>query len=447
VFRRVLVANRGEVAARVLRTCQRLGVQVVAVASSADRELGWLSDADDVVCIGPGPAARSYLDADALLEAAVRSGATAVHPGWGFLAENATFAARCEAAGLTFIGPPPWVTRRMGDKIAARASASSLGLPVIPGSDGALGSIAEAAAVADTIGYPVLLKAAAGGGGRGMRRVHRPRDMADAWDACVAEARGAFGDPTLYLEKLIEGGRHIEFQVVADRYGAAVHLGERECSIQRRHQKLLEESPSPAVTSDQRDELGQRVASAAASMGYRGAGTVEMLRDPAGALYFMEMNTRLQVEHPVTEAVFGVDLVEWQLRVAANQPLPERPDGPRGHAIEARVNAEDPTRDFSPCPGRVTRLDLPTGDGIRVDTHLRGGDAIPPHYDSMICKVIAHGSDRAQALERLSGALAATVIEGVPTTLGLHQRILREPAFVAGDYDTTTLESMLQQEA
>jgi acetyl-CoA carboxylase biotin carboxylase subunit len=317
---------------------------------------------------------------------------------------------------------------------------------VIPGSAGALADANEARAVAETIGYPVLLKAASGGGGRGMRRVFAPAELDDAWDACVAEARGAFGDPTLYLEKLIQGGRHIEFQVVADRFGRAVHLGERECSIQRRHQKLLEESPSPVVTAVQRAELGGRIAAAASGMGYRGAGTVEMLRAPDGELYFMEMNTRLQVEHPVTEAVFGVDLVEWQLRVAANQPLPEAPAGPVGHAIEARINAEDTTRDFAPCPGRVTRLDLPTGEGIRVDTHLRSGDAIPPHYDSMICKVIAHGADRPQAIARLSAALAATTIEGVPTTIPLHQRVLVEPAFVSGDYDTTTLESMLQQE-
>ncbi len=408
MFRRILVANRGEVAARVLRTCRGLGIEVVAVASSADRDLGWLEGADEVVTIGAGPAARSYLDVDALLEAAVSTGATAVHPGWGFLAENAAFATRCEAAGLTFIGPPPWVTARMGDKIAARASASALGLPVIPGSDGALADVEQARRVAEAIGYPVLLKAAAGGGGRGMRRVWASEEFEDAWDACVAEARGAFGDPTLYLEKLIEGGRHIEFQVVADRFGRAVHLGERECSIQRRHQKLLEEAPSPAVTAAQRTELGARVARA------------------------------------VSEAVFGVDLVAWQLRVAANQPLPPRPDGPRGHAIEARINAEDPDRDFAPCPGRVTTLVLPRGEGIRVDTHLRQGDAIPPHYDSMICKVIAHGADRAQAIQRLQAALAATRIEGVPTTIGLHQRILQEPAFASGDYDTTTLETLLR---
>ncbi len=447
MFRRILVANRGEVAARVLRTCRRMGVEVVAVTSAVDRELGWLDEADEVICLGPGPANRSYMDADAVLEAAVLTGAAAIHPGWGFLAENAAFAARCEAAGLTFIGPPSHVMRQMGDKIAARASASSVGLPVIPGSDGALEDVAQARRVAEAIGFPVLLKAAAGGGGRGMRRVHGPDELEEAWNACVAEAQGAFGDGTLYLEKLIEGGRHVEFQVVADRFGTAVHLGERECSIQRRHQKLLEESPSPALTPAQRTELGGRVAAAAAEMGYRGAGTVEMLQDADGALYFMEMNTRLQVEHPVSEAVYGVDLVEWQLRVAANQPLPPVPDGPKGHAIEVRINAEDPDRDFAPCPGRVTRLELPEGAGIRVDTHLRSGDLIPPHYDSMICKLIAHGSDRAQAIKRLSTALAATRIEGVVTTLSLHQRILKEPAFLSGRYDTTTLETLLEGEA
>jgi acetyl-CoA carboxylase biotin carboxylase subunit len=444
MFRRILVANRGEVAARVMRTCRRLGVEVVAVASQADLALGWLKEVDEVVCLGPGPAAQSYLNADAILEAAVRTGATAIHPGWGFLAENATFASRCEAIGLTFIGPPASVMRRMGDKIAARSRASSLGLPVIPGSPGALASVDEARVVAQDIGYPVLLKAASGGGGRGMRRVYAADQLASAWQACVAEAQGAFGDATLYMEKLIEGGRHIEFQVVADRFGNAVTLGERECSIQRRHQKLLEESPSPVMTPALRADLGSRVASAASGMGYRGAGTIEMLRDANGALYFMEMNTRLQVEHPVTEAVFGVDLVEWQLRVAANQRLPLAPDGPVGHAIEARINAEDPSRDFAPCPGRVTKLVLPEGEGIRVDTHLRSGDAIPPFYDSMICKVIAHGATRAQAITRLQDALAATCIEGVPTTIPLHQRILRLPSFVRGDYDTSTLETLLK---
>ena len=447
MFRRILVANRGEVAARVLKTCHRLGVQVVAVTSDADRELGWLGDADEVVCLGPGAASRSYLDTDAILEAASRTGAAAIHPGWGFLAENAAFAARCEAAGITFIGPPSWVMRRMGDKVAARASASSLGLPVIPGSDGALGDVAEARALADTIGYPVLLKAASGGGGRGMRRVDAAEELEEAWSACTAEAQGAFGDPTLYLEKLIEGGRHIEFQVMADRFGGAVHLGERECSIQRRHQKLLEESPSPAVSAAQRSALGERIAGATAAMGYRGAGTVEMLQDRSGELYFMEMNTRLQVEHSVTEAVYGVDLVEWQLRVAANQPLPDVPAGPVGHAIEARINAEDPDRDFAPGPGRVHTLHLPQGEGIRVDTHLQAGDAIPPHYDSMICKIIAHGADRAQAIARLDQALAELRIEGVPTTTSLHRRILREPAFVSGTYDTTTLETLLRGDA
>ncbi len=443
MFRRILVANRGEVAARVLRTCRRLGIEVVAVCSEADRELGWLSEADEVVCIGAGPAARSYLDMDAILEAAVRTRSAAVHPGWGFLAENAAFASRCEAAGLTFIGPPSSVTRRMGDKIEARRSAGSLGLPVIPGSDGALDTVHEARALAEDLGYPVLLKAASGGGGRGMRRVFEPGVLDEAWESCVAEARGAFGDPTLYMERLIEGGRHIEFQVVADAWGHAAHLGERECSIQRRHQKLLEESPSPAVTVAQRADLGARVARAAVGLGYRGAGTVEMLRAPSGQLYFMEMNTRLQVEHPVTEEVCGVDLVEWQLRVAANQRLPEAPAGPNGHAIEARINAEDPDRDFAPTPGRVEVLELPTGEGIRVDTHLRAGDAIPPHYDSMICKVIAHGADREQARRRLSGALSAMRITGVPTTIGVHLRILEEPAFISGDYDTTTLVGLL----
>ncbi len=444
MFRRILVANRGEVAARVLRTCRRLGVRCAVVASTADRDLGWLEEADEVITIGPPRAGESYLDQDAVLEAARRVRASAVHPGWGFLAENATFAARCRAAGLAWIGPPPEVIRRLGDKVAARAAMAGLGVPVIPGSTGALASRAEAAAVAASVGYPVLLKAVAGGGGRGMRRVDHPGALGGAWDAARAEARAAFGDARMYLEKLIEGGRHIEFQVLVDRFGDAVHLGERECSIQRRHQKLLEEAPSPAVSAAERDALGGRVAGALAALGYQSAGTVEMLRDASGALYFLEVNTRLQVEHPITELTWGVDLVEWQLRVAAGQRLgfTQAELAPRGWAIELRINAEDP-ESFLPSPGRVSRLELPRGPQIRVETHLRQGDVIGPHYDSMICKLVVGGADRAEAIRRAGQALDALRIEGVRTTAALHRRILANPDFVAGDYDTTTLEAML----
>ena len=408
----------------------------MAVASGPDLDLGWLEEADEVLRIG---GRRAYLDQDALLEAARHVGATALHPGWGFLAENPTFAARCQALGITFVGPGSRVIRRMGDKVQARATASAQGMPLIPGSAGAL-ERHELAAEADRIGYPVLLKASAGGGGRGMRAVAGPEGLLDAYDSAAAEAIGAFGNGELYMEKLIQAGRHIEFQVLVDRFGRAHHLFERECSIQRRHQKLLEEAPSPAVTQTLRREMGERVAAMAAGVGYLGAGTVEMLRDVDGSLYFMEMNTRLQVEHTVSEMISGWDLVAWQLRIAANHALPERGATLRGHAIEARINAEDPEQDFRPSPGRLTALELPSGDGVRVETHLRPGDSISPHYDSMVCKLVAWAETRDEAIAKLDSALAATRIEGVQTTIGLHRRILANAEFRSGDYDTTTLE-------
>ncbi len=421
---------------RVLRTCRELGIRTVAVASAPDLELGWLQEADEVLRIG---GRRAYLDQDALIEAARHTGATALHPGWGFLAENASFAARCEALGITFVGPGSRVMRQMGDKVQARRTVRSLGLPLIPGSPGPV-ERDEAAAEAESLGYPVLLKASAGGGGRGMRPVREPAGLLEAFDSAAAEASGAFGNGELYMERLVEGGRHIEFQVLVDRYGRAHHLYDRECSIQRRHQKLLEESPSPALSPEIREEMGARVAAMAAGLGYRSAGTVEMLRAADGSLYFMEMNTRLQVEHSVTELVTGWDIVAWQLRIAANQALPEERPPLRGHAIEARINAEDPEEDFRPSPGRLTTLELPEGPGLRIDTHLRPGDLISPSYDSMILKLIAWGEDRAQAIERLDAALSATRIEGVKTTISLHRRILADKGFRAGNYDTTTLE-------
>ena len=443
MFRRLLIANRGEVAARVTRTCKRMGVEVVVVASTADRDLGWLEEADDVVVIGPPRSALSYLDQDAVLEVARHTGCTAVHPGWGFLAENATFAARCEALGISFVGPTSSLIRLMGDKVAARSTMAELGMPLIPGSPGPVG-LDEARSFAAQAGYPVLLKAASGGGGRGMRRVYAPEELEAAFDSATAESTAAFGDGRLYLEKLITGGRHIEFQVIVDSEGRGIHLGERECSIQRLHQKLLEESPSVALSPDERAEIGGLVAGIAARAGYRNAGTIEMLRGQDGHLWFMEMNTRLQVEHPVSEAVCGLDLVELQLRVAANQPLPLTQDQVKadGHAIEVRINAEDPET-FRPCPGTITKLQWPTGEGIRVDTHLRVGDTISPHYDSMIAKLIVHAPTRPEALDRLGEALAETTIEGVDTTIPLHQRLLSHPPFVSGDYDTSTLEEML----
>jgi len=443
MFRRILIANRGEVAARVLRTCKRLGVATVALTSEPDRELSYLKLANEVVEIG---GARAYLDQDAILQAGIETACSAVHPGWGFLSENATFAARCEAARLSFVGPRPLSMRQMGDKAEARATMIRLGVAPIPGSDGPLPDAASAAGVADRLGYPVLLKALAGGGGRGMRRVYRPDELQDAFLSASAESEAAFGNGAMYLEKLIEAGRHVEFQVLGDGRGEVVVLGARECSVQRRHQKLLEETPPPGVTLAQVEAVGARLRAALGGLRYRGAGTVEMLQDADGTLYFMEMNTRLQVEHTVTEEVTGYDLVEAQLRVAAGQPLATalRRAGPApgGHAIQCRINAEDPSHDFRPAPGLVRRLVLPVGPefpGLRVDTHLSEGDRISPHYDSMIAKVIAHGATRAEAADRLHRALGAMVVEGVPTTIGLQRAILMDPDFRSGRYDTTLL--------
>ena len=437
MFRRILIANRGEVAARVLRTCRRLGIETVAAVAEPDAKLAWLREVDTIVPIGGRGA---YLDMDALIHAARAERCSAIHPGWGFLSENALFATRCEAERITFIGPSAGSIRTMGDKSVAKETMRRLGLPLIPGSDGPLVDVAHARALADAIGYPVLLKARSGGGGRGMRRVNHPDEVAAAYSQASAEAHSAFGDGALYLEKLIENGRHVEFQVMGDRYGNVVCLGERECSVQRRHQKLIEESPSPAVTEPVRGALMEQVAAACARAGYVGAGTVEMLRDRDGALYFMEMNTRLQVEHSVTEMVTGIDLVEHQLRVAAHERL-RLPAAParRGHAIECRINAEDPEQNFRPAPGLVHTLHLPEGEGVRVDTHLREGDSISPHYDSLIAKVITWGEDRATALERMQGALKDMVVGGVPTTIGLHLRVLSDPRFQSGVYDTGLL--------
>ena len=443
MFRRILMANRGEVAARVTRTCRRLGIEVVAVASEADADASWLRDAYAVVRLGPAPAARSYLQEDALIEAALRHGCSAVHPGWGFLSENARFCARIQAAGLTFVGPDPRPIRLMGDKSLARDTMGALGMPVIPGTKQALADVDEALRAADEVGYPVLLKAVAGGGGRGMRKVDAPGELADAFRDASAEAESAFGDGRMYLERRIVRGRHVEVQVLADRYGTCWAVGERECSLQRRHQKVLEEAPSPGLSPAERERILPVVALAVAKAGYVNAGTVEMLLDQDGKLWFMEMNTRLQVEHPVTEQITGLDLVEWQLRIAAGEPLPTTQPKTAGHALECRINAEDPDDNFRPSPGRITGLSFPAGEGIRVDTHLSSGDAIPPNYDSMIAKLIVSGPDRDTAITRARAALDAVVVEGVKTNLDLHRRILRWDAFTSGVYDTTSLESFV----
>lgn len=444
MFRRILIANRGEVVSRVMRTAQEMGIEVVAITTDADRGLSFLEGADQVVNL---EATRAYLDGEAIINACRQTKCTAVHPGWGFLSENPTFAAQCEAAGVTFVGPSGATMRLMADKASARDVMASMGVPTIPGSDGALGTAKEAEEVAQAIGYPVLLKAVSGGGGRGMRIVRSADDLEDAFDAASAEAVGAFGDGRLYMEKLIENGRHIEFQVVGDARRAQV-LGERECSIQRRHQKLLEETPSPGLADskgeESRDWVSALVVEACEAMGYRGAGTIEMLMDAEGNLYFMEMNTRLQVEHTITEEVTGEDLVRRQLEVAANAFLPDL-SLPKGASIQCRINAEDTAAGFKPTPGVLTRFDVPKGEGIRVDTHLRTGDKISPHYDSMIAKIIATGSTREDAIQRMREALDGLVIEGVPTTAPLLRRLLDLPQFIAGATDTGLLERHMEE--
>ena len=443
MFRRILIANRGEVVSRVMRTAKRMGIEVVAITTDADKNLSFLEEADEVINIG---GTRAYLDGPAIIEACRAARCTAIHPGWGFLSENPTFSAQCEAAGITFIGPAGATMRQMADKASAREVMAKMGVPTIPGSEGPLPTAEVASRVADQIGYPVLLKAVSGGGGRGMRIVREATDLEASFDAASAEAVGAFGDGRLYMEKLIENGRHIEFQVVGDARRAQV-LGERECSIQRRHQKLLEETPSPGLSSqrgaEERAAVSDLVIRACEAMDYRGAGTIEMLMDGDGNLYFMEMNTRLQVEHTITEEVTGEDLVQRQLEVAANVFLPDL-QRPEGASIQCRINAEDTGQGFQPTPGVLTRFDIPAGEGIRVDTHLQAGDKISPHYDSMIAKVIVTAPTRVGAIQRMRDALDALVIEGVPTTAPLLRRLLDLPQFMDGSTDTGLLERHLE---
>jgi len=447
VFRTVMIANRGEIALRIIRACRGQGVRTVVAHSEADRGAPWLEEADHTVCVGEARADRSYLNADAILQAAEQTDCQAIHPGYGFLAENAVFAARCEQQGLTFIGPTARSIRLMGDKASAKRTMAAAGLPTIPGSDGAVSDLDQAREMANEVGYPVLLKASAGGGGKGMRRCESEPLLEEAFLQASIEAEKAFGDSSLYLEKLITGGRHIEFQVLCDVFGNAIHLGERECSIQRKHQKLVEESPSPIVDAAEREELGRRAAQAVAGVGYRGAGTVEFLRDSGGLFYFMEMNTRLQVEHPVTEMITGVDLVAEQLRVAANEPLALTQDAIEfaGHAIEFRINAEDPEEGFRPDPGEIESFTPPVVslEGVRVrwDSAIRNGYRIPPHYDSMVGKLIVHGPDREAALKGSEEALASIRLEGIRTTIGFHRRLLAAAAFREGNYDIDFLAS------
>ena len=447
MFKRILIANRGEIAVRVIRACRELGIETVAVYSAADANALHRQLATRSVCIGPAKAADSYLNQTAILAAAVESGCEAIHPGYGFLSENDEFADLCAQCGLKFIGPSGEVIRKMGNKAAARALMQQAGVPVVPGSDGVLESPEQALALAEQIGYPVLIKASAGGGGRGMRRVFSPEELPAAYAAAKVEAEACFGNGELYLEKLILSPRHIEFQILADRQGHVVHLGERDCSIQRRNQKLMEESPSRALTAELRERMGQDAVRAAACCGYEGAGTIEFVLDGQGNYYFIEMNTRIQVEHPVTEMVTGRDLVREQLRIAAGLPLSftQQEVCLMGHAIEVRVNAEDPARDFAPAPGRTEFVHFPGGCGVRVDSALYNGYETSPYYDSMVAKLIVHAPTRLAAIRRMRRVLEEFILEGYPTGAPLAHLILYHPDYLRGEYDTGFLERNLDQ--
>ena len=446
MFQRILIANRGEIAVRILRACRELGVDTVAVYSSADADALHVQLATQAVCIGPAKAADSYLNVDALLTVARQTGCDALHPGYGFLSENAEFAQRCADLGLTFIGPSGDVIRTMGNKAAARALMQSHGVPVVPGSDGPVSTAQDAQAVAEAIGYPVLVKASAGGGGRGMRRVDRPEDLPALFQAAQSEAVACFGNGELYVEKLILHPRHIEFQILADSQGNVIHLGERDCSIQRKNQKLIEESPSRALTPQLREEMGQAAVRAARAAHYESAGTIEFVLDEDGRFYFIEMNTRIQVEHPVTEFVTGLDLMREQLRIAAGLPLSVGQEEVRlsGCAMECRINAEDPREGFRPSPGRVEFLHLPGGPGVRVDTALFGGYQMPPYYDSLCAKVVVWAPTRLEAVRRMRRALEELMIQGMVTTAELCHLILYQPDFVKGQYHTGFLEENLE---
>jgi acetyl-CoA carboxylase biotin carboxylase subunit len=447
MFKKILIANRGEIALRIIQACRELGIQTVAVWSTADRDSLHVTYADEDVCIGPPPSAASYLNISSIISAAEITGADAVHPGYGFLAENAHFAEVLEECRLGWIGPRPAVIRAMGDKAQARQAATAAGVPVLPGSREPLADSEEARRLAAEVGYPVILKAAAGGGGRGMRIVTAESEIEGQFATAGEEAQKAFGDGRIYLEKYLAEPRHIEFQVFGDLHGKVIHLGERECSIQRRHQKLIEESPSPVLTPELREEMGAAAVRLCEAVGYENAGTIEFLLDADGSYYFMEMNTRIQVEHPVTEMVTGIDLVKLQIQLAAGQPL-NLASGlhPRGHAIECRINAEHPDT-FVPSPGKLKTFHPPGGPGTRVDTHAYEDYVIPPYYDSLVAKLIVHDRTRAEALARMSRALDFFVVEGIHTSIPLHKRILRDPEFMAGRMSTRFLEGFLLRQA
>ena len=439
---KVLIANRGEIALRILRSCRELGISTVAVYSTVDRSALHVQLADEAVCIGEGPSNKSYLNIPNILAAATSRGVDAIHPGYGFLAENDRFAEMCRDHGITFIGPSPHAIRSMGDKSTAKTTMQSVGVPTVPGSEGLLPNPEAAAELAAAMGYPVMIKATAGGGGRGMRLVPSPDQLVKLYKAAQGEADAAFGNPGLYMEKFIDRPRHVEVQILADRHGNVVHLGERDCSIQRRHQKLLEEAPSPALDPELRRQMGDAAVAAARSINYEGAGTVEFLLDRSGGFYFMEMNTRIQVEHPVTEMVTGIDLIAEQLRIAGGEPISVRQEDIQmnGHAIECRINAEDAQHNFRPAPGRITGWLPPGGPGVRVDSHVYTGYDIPPFYDSLIGKLIIWAPNRPAALARMKRALNECAITGIPTTVDFHLRMLDRPEFQRGDVHTKFVE-------
>jgi acetyl-CoA carboxylase, biotin carboxylase subunit len=448
MFRKILIANRGEIALRVNRACRELGIRTVAVFSEADRESLHVRFADEDVCIGPPPARESYLNIPRIIAAAEITGADAIHPGYGFLAENAEFSEICEKSDITFIGPTPEQIRVMGDKAAARRTMREVGVPIVPGTD-VIEDLEEAMAAAEEIGFPVLIKAAAGGGGKGMRVARDADEFAKQFNMARNEAGASFNDESVYLEKYLARPRHIEFQILGDRHGRVMHLGERDCSIQRRHQKLIEEAPSPALTPELRERMGRDAVRGAESINYVGAGTIEFLLDEDGSYYFMEMNTRIQVEHPVTEMCTGLDLIKEQIRAAAGLQI-SAPEGPielRGHAIECRINAEDPERNFAPSPGTVTTFHPPGGPGVRLDTHVYAGYRVPPFYDSLLAKLIVHGTNRQEALARMRNALDCFVVEGVHTTIPFLLEVLDHPAFIDGDVDTKFLERLFAERA
>ena len=446
---KVLIANRGEIAVRIIRACRELGIQTVAVYSEADKEALHAQLADEAICIGPAPSAESYLQMDRIISATIVSGADAIHPGFGFLSENSKFAELCEKCGITFIGPSAEVIRLMGNKSQARNTMIEAGVPVIPGSQELILDVEAGLKTAEEIGYPVIVKAALGGGGKGMRVAYTPDEFPTAFQTAQKEARMAFGDDSMYMEHFVENPRHIEFQILADSHGNVIHLGERDCSIQRNHQKMIEEAPSAALSEELRAKMGEVAVRAAKAAGYVNAGTVEFLLEPDGRFYFMEMNTRIQVEHPVTEWVTGLDLIQEQLRIASGLPLSCTQEDIKitGHAIECRINAENPAKNFRPSPGTIRELYLPGGKGVRIDTAIYSGYTVPPYYDSMLAKVIVHGNTRKEAIAKMRSVLGEVIIEGIDTNIDYQYALMNNPVYQSGDFNISFIENLQQEEA